>query len=346
MAQARAIRRQYTKPILRRALAALLLAASVGAKPFTPADDWAGRFNFAPGRAFFDGGRSLRSEAVRVPIVERAPASTFRPVDATEGISGRALLDAVASLAEQGQRRRSYEDASDYLFSKADNIVINGVRGVVDAYSGVFVPGTSNDGSDYPERGDQNGDGYGDSAGMNVEHAWPQSLFKRALPMRSDLHHLMATFRHPNSIRDNLPFGVVTDRPEYENAAGAKRGGGIFEPPDAVKGRVARGLLYFYARYKDSRFFGRTSAAFWNRQIDTLLNWNRAHPPDAFEVERNNLVESYQGNRNPFVDNPGLADRIGAEALRASPPPSRGWRRQVRAARFQVERPIASTRKS
>src|SRR5213078_3639775 len=109
-----------------------------------------------------------------------------------------------------------------------------------------------------------------------------------------------------NSVRGNLPFGEVTT-PDYENKAGAKRGNGVFEPPDAVKGRVARGLLYFYSRYKDSPTFGRSAVVFWNRQIPILLQWNRQFPPDAFEARRNDLVAAYQGNRNPFIDDYLLA---------------------------------------
>ncbi|MDD5628471.1 MAG: endonuclease, partial [Elusimicrobia bacterium] len=36
----------------------------------------------------------------------------------------------------------------------------------------------------------------------------------------------------------------------------------------------------------------------------------------AYEKRRNDLVEEFQGNRNPFIDDPALADRIGAEAFR------------------------------
>ena len=64
------------------------------------------------------------------------------------------------------------------------------------------------------------------------------------------------------------------------------------------------------------------SVLFWNQQIKVMLDWNRKYPPDAFEARRNDLVETYQGNRNAFVEDPGLADRIGADALRAGPPPT------------------------
>lgn len=40
-----------------------------------------------------------------------------------------------------------------------------------------------------------------------------------------------------------------------------------------------------------------------------LKEWNRIDPPSAVEVNRNNYVESIQGNRNPFIDYPQLVDR-------------------------------------
>ncbi|MBI2788196.1 MAG: endonuclease [Elusimicrobia bacterium] len=312
-------------------------SAKTPVKAATPVDGWASRFNFQPSGQVFDGSRAIQDEAgatfqavpkgqgaVRVHLVERAPLAAQKPVSGTEGLTGKALLDALNQISARNHKERSYNEASDFMFAKADHVIINGVSGVVDAYSGIFVPGTSKEGGDYPEQGDPNDDGYNDKAGMNVEHTWPQSLFNKALPMRSDLHHLMATFMHPNSIRGHMPFGVVTGNADYENKAGAKRGNGVFEPPDAVKGRVARGLLYFYSRYKDSRMFGRTSVVFWNQQVELMMEWNRRFPPDAFEARRNDLVEGWQGNRNPFIDDYTLADRVGADAFRAGNGPSRG----------------------
>jgi hypothetical protein len=306
-------------------------------KAATPVDGWAKRFNFQPSGEVFDGARAIKSEVgatfqavpkgegkVRVHLVERAPLAAPKLVPGTEGLSGTKLLDAISGIASRNYKQHEYKEASHFIFSKADHVILNGVSGVVDAYSGIFVPGNSENGGDYPEQGDPNGDGYPDREGMNIEHTWPQSLFQKALPMRSDVHHLMATFMHPNSVRGSLPFGVVTGNADYENKAGAKRGNGVFEPPDAVKGRVARGLLYFYSRYRDSRMFGRTSVVFWNQQIELMMKWNRQFPPDAFEARRNDLVEQWQGNRNPFIDDYTLADRVGADAFKAGNGPSRG----------------------
>ncbi|MDD5627640.1 MAG: endonuclease, partial [Elusimicrobia bacterium] len=132
--------------------------------------------------------------------------------------------------------------------------------------------------------------------------------------------HLLPTFQHPNSMRSNLPFGEVAGSPEYSNKAGAKLGHGVFEPPDVSKGRVARAVLYFYTRYYDRNIMqGAYNHGFFKDRVEMFLRWNREHPPTAEERQRNDRVEKYQGNRNPFIDDPSLAERIGAEGFGAGP---------------------------
>ncbi|HBL16010.1 MAG: hypothetical protein A2X36_05485 [Elusimicrobia bacterium GWA2_69_24] len=266
---------------------------------------------------FFDGGSQLRTlDADAVPTAQPG-AQVGGAVRTTPG-SGAELLRQLSHQTNRAQSR-SYDDAKSALFSQIDNVVVNGVRGIYAVYSGLFIPGSGSDGTRYGERGDQDGDGYVESKGMNVEHLWPQSYFSKRTPMRSDLHHLMPTLQHPNGMRSRYPFGEVPDNAaEYKTKAGAKLGQGLFEPPDADKGRVARGMLYFYTRYMNSgEILPRNVAQFfWNSRIEMFLRWNREHPPTNLERERNDRVEKFQGNRNPFVDDPGLADRIGAEAFR------------------------------
>ena len=265
----------------------------------------------------YDGGGVSPSRTTVETVSLGALAEHRAAAAASE--SGSALLRSLHERTAQGFHSQEYVAASRYIFSTADNITSHGVRGVVDAYSGIFVPGTSDDGKDYPEHGDENHDGWVDRDGMNIEHTWPQSFFAKAGPMRSDAHHLLPTFKHPNSVRSNLPFGEVTGRPEYSNSAGAKMGGGVFEPPDATKGKVGRAVLYFYTRYYDRRIFqGAYNHAFFEGNLEMFLRWNRQHPPDADEIRRNGLVEKFQGNRNPFIDDPALADRIGVDGFHPS----------------------------
>ncbi|MCX5797034.1 MAG: endonuclease [Elusimicrobia bacterium] len=265
-------------------------------------------------------GHSRAAAAVDLSPAEAPAAPAAGYLAEARGLSGSQLLGSLHQITGRNYHSHDYREASQYLFGTAYNITSHGVRGVIDAYSGIFVPGTSHNGGDYSEGGDQDGDGYPERDGMNVEHPWPQSFFDKALPMRSDLHHLLPTFQHPNSMRSNLPFGEVKGSPDYSNNAGAKEGGGVFEPPDVSKGLVARHVLYFYTRYYDRNIMqGAYNHGFFKDRIDMFLRWNREHPPTADELRANDLIEKYQGNRNPFVDDPALADRIGAEGFGAGP---------------------------
>ncbi|MCD8203649.1 MAG: endonuclease, partial [Coprobacillus sp.] len=44
--------------------------------------------------------------------------------------------------------------------------------------------------------------------------------------------------------------------------------------------------------------------------LATLIEWNTEDPVDDFEKQRNNRIEEYQGNRNPFIDHPEYASKI------------------------------------
>ncbi|MFW6016626.1 MAG: endonuclease, partial [bacterium] len=85
----------------------------------------------------------------------------------------------------------------------------------------------------------------------------------------------------------NLPFG---------------ESGSTYEPPDEVKGDVARMVFYMDARYPSLNIAPSTIG-----DLGTLLQWHEEDPVDAFEENRNDVIYSYQNNRNPFIDHPHLA---------------------------------------
>ena len=309
-----------------RALAALLLAAaplSAQIKRVEPPSLLPAAAVSAPSALSVPGPLAAailpEGAPLSAPSLVSAPVTAAVPVPADSDLSGAALLARAGEIAAKGHVPQSINSASHQLFAVVDHLTRNGQTGVMDAYSGVFIPGTSENSYDYTETGDPTHDGWSRTQSMNVEHVFPQVYFWRRTPMLSDLHHLMATFEHPNNMRSSLPFGAVTRSLSYHNDAGAKRNYFAFEPPDFTKGRVARAMLYFYARYKNEPFFNpnrdKRTAPFWNSQVETLLDWNRRFPPTAEELRRNDLVEKTQHNRNPFIDNPGLADRIGAAAM-------------------------------
>ncbi|PTL76682.1 endonuclease I family protein [Vitiosangium sp. GDMCC 1.1324] len=141
------------------------------------------------------------------------------------------------------------------------------------------------------------------SSDMNVEHTWPQSQGAVGAA-KSDLHHLFPTDSKANSIRSSYPFGVVKN--VQWSQGGAKfgtdaQGRKVFEPPDAHKGNVARALFYF------STVYGKPIPA---QDEAVLKQWNVQDQVDAAERARNDAIEKYQGNRNPFVDDASLARDI------------------------------------
>jgi endonuclease I len=145
---------------------------------------------------------------------------------------------------------------------------------------------------------------------INVEHTWPQSRFNSDMDtnsQKSDLHHLFPADSGMNSIRGNKKFGEVAesviDLPCSTSKMGPIPGYGedYFEPPNAHKGNVARALFYFSVRYQ---------IHIDDEEEEFLKKWNQLDPVDAEEVYRNDEILRIQGNRNPFIDFPELADRI------------------------------------
>ncbi|WP_372656226.1 endonuclease I family protein [Halobacteriovorax sp.] len=140
---------------------------------------------------------------------------------------------------------------------------------------------------------------------LNCEHTWPQSKFSSNFSkgmQKSDLHHLYPTDSKANSTRGNYEFGNVNGSRELSNCeASHSEMPGNFEPPTEHKGNVARALFYFSIRYK---------MKISPEQERTIKEWSIQDPVDAEERERNDGIYAVQGNRNPFIDYPELAERI------------------------------------
>ncbi|MFI8287655.1 endonuclease I family protein [Streptomyces sp. NPDC085614] len=146
----------------------------------------------------------------------------------------------------------------------------------------------------------------------NREHVWAKSHgdFGTATGPGTDIHHLRPEDASVNATRGNLDFDNGGD--PVDEAPGSKVDGDSFEPRDAVKGDVARMILYMAVRYDGSDGFpdlepndrvGNGSAPFMG-SLTALRQWNDADPPDAFEKARNERIFGIQKNRNPFVDHP------------------------------------------
>ena len=134
----------------------------------------------------------------------------------------------------------------------------------------------------------------------NREHIWPKSLSgglyttisDSTRNAGSDLHHIRPALTAINSSRGNKMYGSTTNELTYY-------------PGDEFAGDTARILFYLSIRY-DMSITGLKVC----EDINLLLSWNNNDKVDNLERNRNNTVQSIQGNYNPFIDNPWLADRI------------------------------------
>lgn len=235
------------------------------------------------------------------------------------GLSGEALFSQLHQANQPSRQHQfSYGGARNFMYGTADQVNCHGRMGIYTFYSRVCAYGNGGDGNSYQEHGDQNRDGVVDKI-INAEHLWPQSFFGKATPMVADLHHLQSTFSTPNGRRSNYPF-CETRNARYSTSSGSKLASDrdCFEPTDDVKGNVARAMLYFVTVYHDRSICkaGCNYKEFWKDNVDMFLRWNRQDPPDEVEKYRNEMIFRYQGNRNPYVDDYTLADRIGSDVFK------------------------------
>ncbi len=172
---------------------------------------------------------------------------------------------------------------------------------------------------------DQCGNYNSENDCYNREHSFPKSWFNDGYPMYTDMFHLVPTDGYVNGKRSNYPYGRVGTA-TWTSLNGSKLGnsnfpgytGVVFEPIDAYKGDFARAYFYMVTRYQDkvsnwnSAMLNHTSyPAFTSWALDLLMQWHEQDPVSQKEIDRNNAIYyDYQGNRNPFIDNPTFAQRI------------------------------------
>jgi endonuclease I len=136
--------------------------------------------------------------------------------------------------------------------------------------------------------------------------------------------------------------GGCGERPtEYNNGAGGGTGvfpgnsnwvmgpdgnSGSFQVWGKRRGDMARAILYMAIRYEGgrdprtnqsepdleltddrSKIVITSASPAYMGLLSTLLAWHQADPPDTAERARNEVIQSFQGNRNPFIDHPEWA---------------------------------------
>ncbi len=163
----------------------------------------------------------------------------------------------------------------------------------------------------------------------------------------TDTHMLYLSDTQWNSDRGNKPYAycpVAASCGERITEVNGGVGGGSgvypgnsnwvngdsFETWNHRKGETARTALYMAIRYEggvdplsgqlepnleltDNRGLIATNSNYnttaYMGLLTDLLAWHAADPPDAEEIARNGVIYGFQGNRNPFIDNPQWATR-------------------------------------
>lgn len=164
---------------------------------------------------------------------------------------------------------------------------------------------------------------YAGGAGWNREHVWAKSRgdFGTSRGAGTDVHHLRACDISTNSARNNRNFGEGTI--QYVDGSGNYQGTTdsytsstewVWEPRDEVKGDVARMVFYMATRYEGGggepdlelteNLLSNTDKSPFQARLSTLLEWHQNDPVSDAERNRNDIVYSYQNNRNPFIDHP------------------------------------------
>ncbi|UXI00275.1 endonuclease [Photobacterium sp. TY1-4] len=294
----------------------------------------AGNGSFAltvDGQTLASGGQFQHSQAFPFTLgdTEAPPPSDLDEYyQSAAGKTGFALKTALYNIINQ-HNSRGYSAIWDLVkVADLDHYYEND-GSVLDMYS--EQPATS-DAVHFTKVTDQCGQYSGEGDCYNREHSFPKSWFGgKVEPMNSDGHHIFATDGYVNAKRSNWPFGEVGSA-TYTSGNGSKLGvaesglgytGTVFEPLDAFKGDFARAYFYMATRYEneiaswegnttnaDAILDGTNTTVFEPWMLNMLKRWHQNDPVSQKEIDRNQAVFEFQGNRNPFIDHPEFVGAI------------------------------------
>lgn len=157
-----------------------------------------------------------------------------------------------------------------------------------------------------------------DSGHVRIEHIYPvtrmlqqlncesrqqchESGNRKFIEMEADLHNLYPVWWEISSTNLDTRFGELDGEEWRFDMCDYERRLGVTEPRPIARGNIARAIFYMHSNYGISL----------DREIlDLLKKWNLEDPPSKQEKTRNNIIESIQGNRNQYIDNPRLVNLI------------------------------------
>lgn len=247
--------------------------------------------------------------------------------------SGYTLKTQLKNIISNGHTDQGYGALySAYETSDTDSFYEND-NSVLDMYS---ENPNGTDSYNYQHNSRNCGNYNSENDCYNREHIFPQGFFNSKNPMRTDIHHVVPSDGYVNGRRSNFPFGEVSSA-SWTSNNGSKVGsnsfegysGTVFEPIDEFKGDIARMLFYFATRYENevtssgwdshtannNPLNGTNNQVYEDWYIKLLYKWHIDDPVSQREIVRNNEAYKFQGNRNPFIDNPSYVSQIWGSVL-------------------------------
>ncbi|WP_317933180.1 endonuclease [Halioxenophilus sp. WMMB6] len=270
-----------------------------------------------------EGGEFTSSESINfdLPAVSGGGGSGGY-YDAAAGLSGYALKTALYNIIKDHNNQGYSALWGFYSANELDHYYEND-GSILDIYS---ENPSGSDPYNYTPVSNQCGTYNSEADCYNREHSFPRNWFGGQVePMNSDVHHIFATDGQVNAYRSSYPYGEVgTATTTSSNgsklgsaAVGLGYSGTVFEPIDEFKGDLARAYFYMATRYQnqiagwqsnaaeaDAVLNGTSDQVFEPWMLTLLKSWHNQDPVSQKEIDRNEAVYQYQGNRNPFVDHP------------------------------------------
>ena len=169
--------------------------------------------------------------------------------------------------------------------------------------------------------------GVGNTFGQNLEETLAHDN-----GAGTDVHHLRPCDVGVNSTRNNRNFDMcITCVDVIDNGfnTGSKRDADLwtFEPPDAVKGDVARMIFYMAVRYEGegsepdleltNTLLNNTDQSPLQARLNTLsfIGIGLIQLATGNVIEITSSIDFYQHNRNPFIDHPELAEYLWGDSI-------------------------------
>lgn len=111
--------------------------------------------------------------------------------------------------------------------------------------------------------------------------------------MAADLHNMVPVQSRIEMRRRSAKYARLGPGAS-ENVCGIRESTQFIEPPDRVKGDIARTVAYMVSTY----------GLPWIGVSSTFKLWNDQDSPDDSEITRHRRIVNIQGNENPFVTDP------------------------------------------